>query len=51
MQYWLVSNSLKWNIQALAKYITINLSGIGGSNINKLTDYELIANTLILKVK
>ena len=31
MPYWSVSNSFKWDIQSLAKYSTINFTGICGN--------------------
>ena len=49
--YWLVGNSFKCDIQSLAKYPTINITGIAGNNIDKLIDYQILANTLILKLK
>ena len=49
--YWLVGNSSKCDIQSLAKYPTINITGIAGNNIDKLIDYQILANTLILKLK
>ena len=44
-----VSNSFKWNSQSLAaKHQKINLTGIGGNNMTKFIDYQILVNTLIV---
>ena len=40
-----------WNIQSLAKHHKINYTGIGGNNMTKFIYYQILANTLILKLK
>ena len=49
--FWSVSNSFKWDMQSLAKYHIINFTGIGDNNTDKFTDYQILANTLILQLK
>ena len=51
MDHQSVSNSFKWDIESLAKYPTINFTGIGGNNMDKFIDYQILASTLILKLK
>ena len=49
---WSVSTFLKWNIQALAKYQKkINNTSFGGNNIAKFIAYQILADTLIIKLR
>ena len=48
---WSVSKFLKWNIQSLAKYLKKNYAGFSGNNIAKFIDYQILADTLIIKVE
>ena len=40
---WSVSDSFRWNIQSLTKYPKINNTGIGGNNMAKSIDYQILA--------
>ena len=51
VEYWSVSNFFKWNILSSAKYHKINYTRIGGNNMAKFIHHQILANTLILKVK
>ena len=48
MYYWTGSNS---NIESLATCQNINLIGFSANNIAKVIEYQIIGNTLVLKVK
>ena len=46
-----VSNFFKWDIQSLAKNKKVNSVSFGGNNITKFIACQVLANTLILKLK
>ena len=50
-KYWSVSNFSMCNIQSLAKYQKMNFAGFSDNNIAKFIDYQILANTFILKLK
>ena len=39
------------DIKSLAKYHKINYTGTDGNNMDKFIDYQILANTLILKLE
>ena len=51
VDYWSVSNSVKWNNQLLAKKPKVYYTGIHGNNMAKFIHYLILANTVISKLK
>ena len=41
----------KWNIEPIAKYLTINYTAFGCSNMSKFFDYQIVGDRVVLNLK
>ena len=51
VDYWSVNNFFKWDIQSLEKCPTKKFTEIGANTMDTFRDFQILANTLILKLK